>query len=291
MKLETICQYHCETGEGPLWHPNERALYWVDIPAGRLFRYDPATGQHRIEHEGRPIGGFTFQTNGALLLFRDRGRVEELHEGRITRVIVDEVEAERHQRWNDVAAAPDGRVFGGTMAANDPQTKQRIPGRFCRMNLDGSIDVVAENIGCSNGIGWSPDLSLMYYIDTPTREINVFDYDRATGNVANRRTWTKVEGPGVPDGMTVDAEGGVWCAEWGGSCVKRYDPSGKLVEKIDVPWKNVTSVMFGGDDLGDLYIITAIGGDKNPDRATAGALYRCRPGVKGKPEFFSKVMV
>ena len=291
MKVEVVCQYHCDTGEGPLWDPRERVLRWVDIPAGRLFRYDPATGEHGIVHEGRPIGGFTMQADGSLLLFRDKGRVETLRDGRIERVIIDELPAEAHSRWNDQAADPEGRVFCGTMPSHDPQTGQRALGRFYRLDLDGSLHVIAENIGCSNGIGWSPDLSRMYYIDTPTRQISVYDYDRATGEVANRRVFVQVEGAGSPDGMTVDAQGGVWCAEWGGSCVKHYDPAGKLIEKIDIPTRNVTSVMFGGNDLGDLYITTAIGGDKNADPRFAGALYRCRPGVTGKPETLSRIML
>jgi sugar lactone lactonase YvrE len=291
MKVEVVCQYHCECGEGPLWNPKTGLLHWVDIPTGRLFEFDPRTGRHAMIHQGRTIGGFTFQENGSLLLFRDKGRIEEFKDGQIGRVIIDEVPAEVRSRWNDQAADPQGRVFCGTMPSHNKETGEKTLGRFYRLDHDGALHIIEENIGCSNGIGWSPDLSLMYYIDTPTREISVYDYDRATGNVTNRRTFTNVEGPGSPDGMTVDADGGVWCAEWGGACVKHYDAKGTLVEKIDVPTRNVTSVMFGGETLEDLYITTAIGGDKNADRDRAGALYVCRPGVKGKPENFSRIQL
>lgn len=289
MKLDIICQYHCETGEGPLWDVKNGVLWWVDIPSGRLFRYDPRNGEHGLVHQGRPIGGFTFQQDGSLLLFRDKGRIEAFRDGRVQRVVNDATPGEEHQRWNDVAAAPDGGVFGGTMAAKHPQTGERIAGRFYRLDRDGSLHVLEENIGCSNGIGWSPDERTMYYIDTPTREIRAYDYDPETGRIGNRRVFVKVEGPGAPDGMTVDAEGGVWCAEWGGACVKHYDAAGKLLRKIDIPTRNVTSVAFGGDDLGDLYITTAIGGAKDADPATAGALYVCRPGVAGKKEYESRI--
>lgn len=293
---ELVCQYHCECGEGPMWHAQEQALYWVDIPTGRLFRYDPADDRHERVHQGRPIGGFTVQADGSLLLFRDRGTVELFRNGSVQRTVVKEIPDEVHTRFNDVAADPQGRVFCGTMPSHNRETGEKRLGRLYRMDRDASLRIVEEGVGCSNGIGFTPDLTKMYFIDTPTKTVWLYDYDRATGGLTNRRAFVNVEGDtggggagGGPDGMTVDAEGDLWVAVWGGACVLNYGADGKLKGKIELPTKNVTSVTFGGADLDELYITSAIGGNKEADPKTAGALFRARPGVRGREEFVSRV--
>lgn len=283
MDIELIADYACETGEGPLWHPDEKRLYWVDIPRGRMFRYDPATGHHEQCYEGEQIGGFTIQEDGALLLFMARGAIKTWRDGFI-RTILEEIPDERETRFNDVQADPEGRVFCGTMPAPDR------PGRLYRLDRDGSLTVLLEGIGCSNGMGFSPDLKQMYYTDSPKREIYIFDYDRATGALSNQQVFLRTpDDEGFPDGMTVDAEGYIWTAKWDGWCLVRYSPDGREDRRIEFPAKQVSSLTFAGTDNRDIYVTTAGGHNKAENGEGAGALFRVRAGIQGVPEFRSKI--
>jgi len=286
MKPELIADYACITGEGPLWHPDEKKLYWVDIPPGRMFVYDPVTGEHSMVYEGDSIGGMTLQPDGSLLLFMAKGAVRVWRDGAIRETIIEEIPDEVETRFNDVIAAPCGRVFCGTMP-----TKER-KGRLYRLELDGSITLLLEDIGCSNGMGFTPDLKQMYYTDTTARKIYIFDYCQDTGAITNQRVFVETpnaEGEGMPDGMTVDAEGYVWGARWDGGCLVRYDPEGNEVQRLSFPAKKVSCVTFGGDDYADMYITTAGADVRETDGPMAGALFRVDPGVRGVPEFRSRV--
>lgn len=290
MEPELIADYHCQTGEGPTWHPLEKCVYWVDIPQCRLFRYDPATNHHEMVFEGPKgdaLGGCTVQDDGSLLFFMNRGAVKLWRRGQLTTVI-DEIPDERDGRFNDVIADPAGRVFCGTMSTKDH------PGRLYRLDADGTITKILDGIGTSNGMGFTPDRKQMYYTDTPKRHIYVFDYDQNTGAITNQRV--HIETPddkeeGRPDGMTVDAEGGIWGARWGGSCLVHYSPAGEEIGRIRFPAKKVSSACFGGEDYSNIYVTTAGGNSKEEDGPGAGALFRVRAGVKGVPEFFSRVRV
>ena len=283
MEPELIADYQCETGEGPLWHPMERRLYWADIPRGRLFRYDPATGEHEQFYEGEVVGGFTIQADGALLLFMARGAVAVLRDGTLDYVI-DELPQERDGRFNDVAADPAGRVFCGTMPVDG-----RL-GTLYRLDLDGSITPVVDGVDISNGIGFSPDERKMYYTESAARRIYLYDYDRGSGAIANRSVFLETPDDGtIPDGMTVDAEGYVWSARWNGSSLYRYTPDGTEERRVRFPAKKVSSAVFGGEDLMDIYVTTAGGQNKAEEGAGAGALFRLNLGVRGKPEFLSRI--
>jgi len=284
MCIELIADYQCVTGEGPLWHADEQCLYWVDIPTGRMFRYDPACGSHQQVHEGEPIGGFTIQADGSLLLFMAGGAVKIWQQGHMTPVI-DETPEERGARFNDVIADPAGRVFAGTLAPDRP-------GRLYRLDVDGRLTRLIEGIGISNGMGFTPDRSKMYYTDSAKRVIYLFDYYQETGALTNQRVFVAMaEGAGAPDGMTVDAEGYVWSALWDGGCVVRYAPDGTEVRRILLPAKQVSCPTFGGPDYCDLYVTTAGGHDKQAYGPGAGALFRLRPGVRGVPEYRSRILL
>ena len=283
MQPELIADYNCVVGEGPLWHPDEQAVYWVDIPQGRLFRYDPASGDHSQIFEGPQIGGVAIQEDGSLLLFMERGAIAVLRDGGLD-YIVREIPAERETRFNDVCADPAGRVFCGTMPAPDH------PGSLYRLDTDGSYTQVLTGIGISNGIGFTPDRKRMYYTDSPTHNIYIFDYDIATGEISNRRVFVHTgESDGIPDGMTVDAAGYVWSARWDGSSLVRYSPQGEQERRIWFPARKVSSVIFGGPDYTDMYITTAGGKDKPAEGPGAGCLYRLNLGIQGKPEFRSRI--
>lgn len=283
MEPELIADYECSTGEGPLWHESQGSLYWVDIPNGRLFRYDPANGHHEQVYQGGVIGGFTIQEDGSLLLFGDRGSVVRWRDGAVT-TLIEEIAEERDSRFNDVIADPDGRVYCGTMPAGNR------PGRVYRLDTDGTVTVVIEDAGLSNGFGFTPDLAFLYHTNTSRRVINRYPYDRQTGGLGEaERFLTVPEGQGMPDGMTVDAEGYVWSARWDGYSLFRYTPAGDLDRVFRFPAKKVSSVVFGGADYSDIYVTTAGGTNKPEEGEGAGALFRLRPGIQGRPEFRSRV--
>lgn len=283
MEPELIADYACQTGEGPLWHPLEKRLYWADIPRGHLFRYDPATGKHEQCYEGGVVGGFTIQADGALLLFMERGRIARWQEGQLTDIL-PEIPEERDTRFNDVIADPAGRVFCGTMPGETHAAS------LYRLDTDGRLTKVLGDVGLSNGMGFTPDRRQLYYTDTRRRTISLFDYDRDIGDLSNRRLFATVpENEGAPDGMTVDAEGCVWGARWGGACLVRYAPDGRELQRVTFPAKQVSSCVFGGDDSADLYVTTAGGHKRGENGPLAGALFRLRPEVPGVPEFLSRV--
>ena len=283
MVPELMADYRCETGEGPLWHPMERQVYWSDIPRGRIFRLNPFSRRHEQIYEGRIVGGYTIQSDGSLLLFMDRGSVAVWRDGKLE-YLVNEMEDETDNRFNDVAADPAGRVFCGTMPTDTRSAT------LYRMDTDGSITTVLEGVGLSNGIGFSPDQKQMYYTDSLARKIYIFDYDIDSGDVTNQRVFVETPDDGsIPDGMTVDAEGYVWGARWDGSSLYRYNPDGEQVVQIQFPAKKISSVIFGGVDLTDMYVTTAGGGNKAEEGPGAGGLFRLNVGVQGKPEFLSRV--
>ena len=283
MVPELMADYRCETGESPLWHPMERQVYWSDIPQGRIFRLNPFSRRHEQIYEGRIVGGYTIQSDGSLLLFMDRGSVAVWRDGKLE-YLVNEMEGETDNRFNDVAADPAGRVFCGTMPTDTRSAT------LYRMDTDGSITTVLEGVGLSNGIGFSPDQKQMYYTDSLARKIYIFDYDIDSGDVTNQRVFVETPDDGsIPDGMTVDAEGYVWGARWDGSSLYRYNPDGEQVVQIQFPVKKISSVIFGGVDLTDMYVTTAGGGNKAEEGPGAGGLFRVNVGIQGKPEFLSRV--
>ncbi|NKB67179.1 MAG: SMP-30/gluconolactonase/LRE family protein [Candidatus Latescibacteria bacterium] len=283
MAAELIADYHCQTGEGPLWHPQEKRLYWTDIPAGRMFRYDPQSGQHEQFYSGRPVGGFTIQADGALLLFMDRGTVALWRDGALE-YIVEEMADEVESRFNDVIADPAGRVFCGTMP-----TAER-PGRLYRLDVDGRPTCILEGIGCSNGLGFTPDRRHMYYTDTGQRKIYRFAYDESNGALSEQTVFVdSMHETGAPDGLTVDTEGFVWSAQWGGHCLIRYSPEGEEDRRTHFPALKVSSATFAGAHYADLYATTAGGNNKEENGQGAGALFRVDAGVGGTAEFPSRI--
>ena len=283
MQPTLIADHACHTGENPLWHPDERKVYWTDIPAGTIFRYDPATGQHEVCYDGDVVGGFTLQADGALLLFMARGAVKTWRDGAMA-TLLDEIPDEVDNRFNDVIADPAGRVYCGVMS-----TPTRA-GRLYRLDPDGTLTVMIEDVGTANGMGFTLDRRHMYFTDSRRGEISLFDYDQATGDLMNRRLFVKVpEGGGHPDGMTVDAEGCVWSARWDGGEMVRHAPDGSVDRRVAFPAKKVSSLIFGGDDYTDIYVTTAGGQNKPEEGEGAGALFHLNAGIAGLPEFRSRI--
>lgn len=285
-ELELVADYDCETGEGPIWHPTEQRLYWIDIPNGKLFRYDPRTDEHEIAYErDGPIGGVTVEADDRLLLFEEEGRIEAFEDGE-TEVVRERLEGERGSRFNDVIADPDGRVFAGTM----PQGES--PGRLYRLDVDGSATVLEEDVAIPNGLGFTPDLDSMYFTETEADAVYRYDYDRERGALADPTTFVDAsDEEGMPDGMTVDSTGHVWIAYWNGGCLIRRTQSGDRIDRVEFPARKVASVILGGPEYGTAYVACAGGDDKESEGEGAGALFRFDAGVRGLPEFRSRLAV
>ena len=286
-RTERVADTTAHTGEGPLWHSANRRLYWVDIPAGRLYRYDPETETNEIAYEtdGDPLGGYTIEADGALLLFT-HGSIERLVPGESTTDLVVDVDADT--RFNDVIADPEGRVFAGTMPGDD------VLGNLYRIDTDGSVRVVIRGLDIPNGMGFSGDGSTFYLTESEERRVYAYDYDYATGQIANRRTFVETPaGDGVPDGMTVDTDDHVWSARWNGGRVVRYDPTGRPVNAIGLPARKVSSVTFAGPSCDVMYLTTALtDGDRADEGDGAGALFRATGlETSGRPEFRSRIAV
>lgn len=275
---ELLVEQSSSTAECPLWHQEEQALYWVDIPNAKLFRYQPATKELKVFDTEIPIGGFTIQKDGSLLLFMAKGAIKIFNNGKITTVI-ESVPGEEDSRFNDVAADPAGRVFCGTMSS------ENHPGTLYRLDHDLQLVPVAENIGTSNGIAFSPDHKYMYHTDTRKHIIYRYRYDINTGEISDKEDFIIVdEGLSRPDGLTVDSEGNLWSARWDGYSIVKYSPDGEVSDRISFPVFKVSSMIFGGPEYKDLYVTTAGGADKTTNGKYAGSVFHVKTDVTGLPE-------
>jgi sugar lactone lactonase YvrE len=267
--------------ESPVWDARRRSLLWVDIEAGQVHRYRPETGGDHAVAVGVPVGAVALRRGGGLILAAGRGFA-----------LLDERTGSLEWRWaaargdrmNDGKCDPAGRFLAGTL------TRAQTPGAAAlyRLAADGRVTTLIEHVTLSNGMGWSPDGTSFYFADTPLERVDVMDYDVATGAVADRRPFADLRDvPGRPDGMTVDADGGVWVAMARGGAVRRYAPDGRLDHVVELPVPKVTSVAFGGPDLADLYVTTSRAGMSQADLADlpqSGAVFRVEAvGVRGLP--------
>ena len=285
--FQVVADTRCLIGEGPIWHPVEKRIYWTDIDSRRLYRYDPVTGDHApCDYEGQKVGGFTIQTDGTLLLFREKGNIVVWREGGVQKTIVESIPGEENHRFNDVWADPEGRVFCGVIGLEDPAEK----GRLYRLDRDGSLTVLVDGVDVANGMGLTRDGTSLYFTESLTRTIWLFDYERATGALTNQRPFTRVpEDGGFPDGMAVDEQGRVWSARWDGWCVTCVGDDGNDVQTVKLPAQCVSSACFGGDDLSQMYVTSAGGDDRKNKGEHAGSLIRIDIGVRGAPEYLSRI--
>lgn len=261
-------------GEGPVW--DGRRLRWVDMFEGDVLELTES-GDVRRSHVGvvaaalRPIAG------GGVVLAVQRGFAFASDD--LTEVTpLPEVWSDETVRMNDGGCDPDGRFYCGSMA----YSMRLGAGSLYRLGADGVVEPVLRGVTISNGLAWNPSGELAYYIDTPTRCIDVFDY--VDGELRDRRRLVRIEREaGYPDGLTVDAAGRIWVALWQGNAVRCYEPTGELVEHIPVPASKVTACTFGGPDLDTLYITTSQEEVDMTAEPLAGALFQIKPGATGQP--------
>lgn len=274
---EVVAEAGAELGEGPCWDARTGRLMWVDIPAGLVHRLDPSSGDQRCFQVGQPVGAVVpAQAGGWALAVRDGfGRLDE--EGGF-HLVCDL--AHPGMRMNDGKCSPDGAFWAGTMAgdADGPV------GVLYRLEPGwGPAEPVLSGLTISNGLAWSPDGSLMYFIDTPTRRVDVFDAEPGTARIRNRRTLVAIPaGQGNPDGMAIDDDGCLWVALAHAGRVQRYRPDGTADRAVEVPVPQVTSCCFGGDG-GDVLFMTSGRRGTAPNDPLAGAVFACRPGTSGAP--------
>jgi sugar lactone lactonase YvrE len=281
--VELVCDARMELGEGPIWDHRRKRLVFVDIHREQVHEFDPVTGHHRVLSMGTPVSAVGLADAGDWVAAAAGGfvRIDPVT-GRLTEIVQVEA-ASRRTRMNDGAVDPSGRFWAGTMSLDGVAGQ----GTLYRLDPDGGATAVLGPVTTSNGPAWSPDGCVMYYVDTRTRRIDALDFDVASGACANRRPLVDfAEGPGRPDGVIVDRDGGIWVGLWLGFAVHRYTPDGQLDLVVDVPAACATKCAFGGDDLSDLYITTArapLDADARATQPGSGGLFRVRPGVAGLP--------
>jgi len=275
MRAERVTDRVAFHGEGPVWSESWGGLRWVDMLAGDVLSMD-ADGTVGRSHVGRVAAALRPRRGGGAVIAVERGFTLEDADGALT--TLDPVWSDPGVRMNEGGCDPDGRFWCGSMAYD------RTPGAasLYRLDPDGRVHTVLTGVTISNGLEWSPDGSLAYYDDTATHRVDVFDYDRETG-LTGRRPFVRLPDDGNPDGLTVDAEGGVWVALYGGGVVHRYTPAGVLDVVVDVPTPQVTACTFGGPGLAQLFITTSREGMGPDDDPLAGSLFRADVGVAGRP--------
>ncbi|MDZ4199988.1 MAG: SMP-30/gluconolactonase/LRE family protein, partial [Kiritimatiellia bacterium] len=281
LTAECVGDASAELGEGALWHPERRKLYWVDIPGKKLLEFDPATGNSREWDVGHPIGTVVSRAKGGLLLALQNGLVAfDPDTGKMDLPIVPPGYDSATHRFNDGKCDPGGRFWVGSMGMTQP----RKPGVLYRLDPDGSMHEMLHDVATSNGIVWRDDR--MYFIDTPLQRVDAFDYNPTTGEISCRRTAFPIPvGAGRPDGSTLDAEGMLWVAHWEGWRVSRWNPrTGELLRIVRLPVERITSCAFGGPELDQLFITTArvsLTAEGLLQQPLAGRLFRVEPGVRG----------
>jgi D-xylono/L-arabinono-1,4-lactonase len=283
---ELVVDPSARCGESPLWDGSR--LTWNDMNTARIFRFDPATGENQVVSDGFPVAGMALNLDGSLVL---AGAGLHLWQGPADSIpIVTHHETEPLE-FNDILADPAGRVYGGTYHWGEHGVER--PGSLYLIEPDGRIERLDTGFQLANGLGLSPDHTTLYLADSLARRIYSYPVEPDTGRLGERSVFVEVPPTeGMPDGLTVDAGGGVWSAQWYGGRVVRYTPDGSLDRSIGLPVSQVASLGFGGADLDTLYVTTAAelwptgveppGFD--PIAPLGGGLYRVDPGVRGMAE-------
>lgn len=298
-RIECVLQCENHLGEGPVWDVREGRLHWVDGTGRRVgkpavWRLDPASGKVENWSLDHDVGAMALREDGGAVLALDDGFYFFDFDSGELELIVKIEEDQPRTRLNDGKCDRRGRFFAGGM---DDREELGICGLW-RLDTDLSITRVDDGIVCSNGPCWSPDDKTFYFADTFQEEFWAYDYDIETGALSNKRVFaTTKEEPGIADGSTVDEEGCLWNAQLATGELVRYAPDGTVERRIGMPVRNITSVMFGGDDLDEIYV-TSMARVKHPGAEAhdhfvaeakpqfgAGSLFRVTGlGVRGVPE-------
>ncbi len=281
LRADPVADVRGEHGEGPAWDERAGHLLWVDMLAGGLHR-TRSDGSDEVTDYDQPVCVAVPRSRGGLALALGDGLwLEEPGGERRGLYAIPQPDGEGPIRMNDGKCDPQGRLWAGSMAYD----ARPGAGALYRLDRDLTVHEVVPAVTISNGLAWTPDGTTMFYIDTPTGRVDAFDADPATGAISGRRSWVEIpEAAGGPDGMTIDDEGCLWVALWGGSAVHRYAPDGRLDTVVSLPCTQVTSCAFGGAGLDELYITTSslgLSAEEIAAQPFAGRLFLLRPGVTG----------
>jgi len=288
--IEVIDAAPLACGEGPMWDAVSERWLWTNALAEALYVLDRKTGQTSLLTQDLQAGSIVLHRDGPLVLATGTG-LRSWHGPADVRDVATMAEGRAMDHLNDAIADPAGRVFTGQEVYSDDEPFE--PGVLFRVDVDGSAWVVEEGLNIANGLGFSPDRTTFYLVDSPIRTIYAYDYHAESGAIGGRRTLVtlRVE-DGLPDGLTVDEDGFIWVARWFGGGISRFDPDGHLERRIELPVMQPSSLMFGGPDLDELFVTSAAVEWRSPlappghdyTRPRGGPSFRIRPGVRGQPE-------
>ena len=280
--VDVLLDVEADVGESPTWEATRQALVWVDIYRRLVHVLDPATGVDRATDVGECVGAAAPTADDRLVLALESGFALFDPDTGTLRHVAEIQNRAPDALMNDGKCDPQGRFVAGSTTRSETVGAAAL----YRLDTDCAVDVLFGEVTLSNGLGWSPDGRIMYYVDSALQRIDTFRYSEA-GEVMDRRIFVEIpEAAGMPDGLAVDADGYVWLALWGGSAVRQYSPEGVLAGEVRLPVSQVTSCAFGGADWGDLFITSACWGMDEAARQQephAGAIFAARPGAFGHP--------
>ncbi len=288
---ELVLDHHCLLGEGPVWDKNLKSICWVDILLGKVHEYIPATNTHKTLSVNQMIGAIAICKSGHFIgaLKNGFGFIDR-KSGAVTMIGNPEPHLPGN-RFNDGKCDPLGRFWAGTMSHTDEPKK----GSLYLLDRNLTITEKIKKVSISNGLAWSSNHDTFYYIDSPTRKVVAYNFDKTSGEIKNKRTVVELsKNEGTPDGMTIDNKGNLWIAHWDGWQVSCWNPNtGKKIRKIPLPVSRVTSCCFGGENFDDLYITSArigLSSEQLKSQPLAGSLFVVRNiGVNGVPAFMFDV--
>lgn len=288
--VNILVDQHAETGEGPAWDDKAQLLYWLDIPHAQVFVYNPASSSNvtfDLSDRFSSVGTLAPRQNGGLLIAPDR-KIAFLDPASGKSEVVLELETDQPgNRFNDGKCDPLGRFLVGSMAKKQDGSPH---GSLYCIETDLRVRKLRDGLFISNGMGWSPDFRQFYLADSASRDVWAYDYDLPSGGISNQRTVLRLPpGDSVADGMTVDQQGMIWLALWDGACVTRWNPQdGKLLETFHFPAKRTTSCVFGGSQMNELFVTSAVEGLTKDDWQKYphnGALMQLVTTIRGMPTF------
>ena len=282
--VEVAIAVNHDLAEGPFWDEVSGKLIFVDGYKGAVHRFDNETGDIASLFVDEPIGA-AIPASNERLVFTSANGLKEVFKNKKKSLIVEIETDQPNNRLNDAKCDSMGRLWTGSFSEKFEQGA----GNLYRIDPNNNVKKIASGFRVSNGIAWNSEETKMYFVDTLSGIINLFDYDLVSGEVFNRRIFVEIDrSNGLPDGLTVDEFGDVWVALFHGGQVRHYKPDGQLAGVIKLPVSRVTSCIFGGKDFRDLFITTAdfkSHKDGKPHEEKAGYVFRCRLGRKGLPSY------
>lgn len=280
LSAELAVELDCDLGEGPFWDDAKQELYFVDITNKQIKIFSPSDSSVRTIQFSQEVSAVFLDQNSELIVAARDGVFAASQDGTLKTLLAPIEPEDTSIRTNDAKCDITGRMWVGTMAFDF------TPGVAALFSLDSKgLKEVVPVLTIANGMGWSRDQKSMYFIDSPTGRVDIFDCDLQSGELKNRRPFITFDVTGgIPDGLTTDEDGGIWVAFFGGGEVRRFDPSGELTHVVTLPVKQVTSCCFGGKDMSELFITTAryaMNSESLAREPLAGSLFKLSTTFKG----------